>query len=329
MNAMVITNSIPEVTKPNPANLIQRAWQFNKMLTMLIIVNIGLLALGLVGLALDPRAVLNAPVWAKTTKFAISVMAYGGTLMWMLTYLKSRPRAARFIGTATGAILLAEMGMIVLQAVRGVPMHFNEATPFDQAIWRVMSITIFIFFFIDIVGAVLLLREKMPDRVLATSIRLGLGVALIGMALAFSMTAPNATQMAALQAGEKLDMMGAHNVGAMLDGQTRMLPFLGWNMDGGDLRIAHFIGLHGAQVIPLIGFLALRRNPAWLSEARRLALVWVGALGYLGLTLLAFWQALRNQSIIAPDFITVATFIGLVGAIAIAAFGIIKSAKRL
>ena len=327
---MVIANTLPSAAQSNLnlVKLFRRAWQFNKMLTLLVIANIGLLGLGLMGLALDPRLVLNAPAWAKTTKFAISIMAYGGTLMWMLTYLKSRPRAAQFIGNATGAILLAEMAMLVLQAVRGVPMHFNESTPFDTAVWRVMTVTIGVFFFVDIVGAVLLLREKIPNRVLATSIRLGLGVALIGMALAFAMTAPNPTQMTELEAGQKLSMIGAHNVGAMVDGQTRMIPFLGWNMDGGDLRIAHFIGLHAAQVIPLIGFLVLRRKESWLREGHRLALVWLGGLGYLGLTLLTFWQALRNQSIISPDFITVAALVGLVSVLMLAAIGIVSRARN-
>jgi hypothetical protein len=327
---MMIANTLPTAagSKLNLVQLFQRAWQFNKMLALLVIANLGLFVLGVIGLALDPRLVLNAPVWAKTTKFAISIMAYGGTLLWMLTYLKSRRRAARFIGTATGAILLAEMGMLVLQAVRGVPMHFNQATPFDTAVWRAMTVTIFTFFVIDIVGAVLLLREKMPNRVLATSLRLGLVVALIGMALAFVMTGPNSTQLAVLQAGQKLDMMGAHNVGAMVDGQTRMIPFLGWNMDGGDLRIAHFIGLHGAQVIPFVGFLILRRKEAWLREGHRLALVWLGALGYLGFVLLTFWQALRNQSIISPDWVTVAAFFGLVGLVMLTALGIVSRARR-
>jgi hypothetical protein len=321
---MVIANTLPSAAKPN---LFQRAWRFNKWLTLLVVVSIGLLGVGAMGLALDARTVLNAPVWAKTTKFAISVMFYGSTLLWMLTYVKSRPRAAQFIASATGLILLAELGMLVLQAVRGVPMHFNQATPFDEAVWRAMAISIFAFFAIDIVGAVLLLREKIPNRVLATSIRLGLVMALIGMALAFAMTAPTAPQLAALQAGKQIDMLGAHNVGAMVDGQTRMIPFLGWNMDGGDLRIAHFVGLHGAQVIPFIGFVLLRRKESWLRKGHRVALVWVGALGYLGLTLLAFVQAMRNQSIIAPDLITIAAFVGLVGLVMAIAAGIVARAR--
>ncbi len=315
---MVLTNGLLSNQRTTAANLLQRAWQFNKWLTLLLVVNLGLLAIGIVGLIADPRLVLNAPDWAKTVKFAISIEVYGITLLWMLTFVKQRSRAAQFVASAVGILLLGEMVMIVLQAVRGVPMHFNQSTPFDTAVWRVMTISIFVFFAIDIVGAVLLLRERMTNPVLATSIRLGLIMSLIGMSLAFAMTGPTAPQMAVLQSGGALTMMGAHNVGALVDGGTRMIPLLGWNMDGGDLRIAHFIGMHGAQVIPLVGALLLARGSRGLTERRTVALVWTAAAAWLGLTLVVFWQALRNQSIIAPDGLTLGALAAVVGATALA-----------
>ena len=324
---MVISNTTSISGEPrNIGTWAARAWRFNPMLVLLVAANLVLIVVGLIGLAADPRTVLNAPVWAKTTKFAISVAVYGGTLLWMLSHIKSRPRAAQFVANGTGAILLLEMALIVLQAVRGVPMHFNQATPFDTVVWRIMSVTISIFFVIDLIGAIVLLREKMADRVLAWSLRLGLFMALIGMALAFMMSAPTAPQMTALQTGGSIDMMGAHNVGAMVDGQTRMLPFLGWNMDGGDLRIAHFIGLHGLQIIPLLGWLLTRRTH--LRDGQRLALLSVGAAGYLGFTLLLFWQALRNQSIVAPDGLTVLALAGLVAGVAVASAVVARVSRR-
>jgi hypothetical protein len=51
----------------------------------------------------------------------------------------------------------------------------------------------------------------------------------------------------------------------------------------------------------------------------RLALVWTAALGYLGLVALLTWQALRGQSIIAPDALTIAGFVTLVGVALLAA----------
>lgn len=292
-------------------SLLTRAWRFSPLLTLVIGLHAALILVGTAGLALDSRSILGAPLWAKTTKFAVSVTLYSASLLWMLTQLKSRPRLARFIATGSGLMLLIEIGVITLQNIgRAVPAHYNVATPFDMAMWNIMAIGIVIFWVLNVIAAVFLLREQMPNRVLATAVRFSFFIAIIGMAVAFTMSSPNATQMAALQNGQNLALYGGHNVNALVDGQTRMIPFLGWNMDGGDLRIAHFVGLHAVQVLPLLAWWLLRRGN--LRERSQVALIRVAGAAYLGLTLLTLWQALRNQSIIAPDALTLGAFGALV-----------------
>ncbi len=297
---------------PN-TSFIRNAWQFSPMLVLMTGANVLFFALALAGLLADPRLVLNSPTWAKTLKFSISVFIYSTTLLWMLSFVKSRPRAAKVVAFASGAILLMEMALIVLQAARGVAMHYNQSTPFDTVVWRVMSVTIFVLYAFDIVGAVLIVRERFANPVLGLGVKLGIVMAMIGLGLGGLMTGPTPAQLAVLQSGGQIDFMGAHNVGVLVDGQTRMLPVLGWNMDGGDLRIPHFIGIHGAQFIPFVAAIALALGARGLGTNRQRALVWVGAVFYAGLTALVTWQALRNESIVAPGTQTLIAAVGLIG----------------
>jgi len=95
-------------------------------------------------------------------------------------------------------------------------------------------------------------------------------------------------------------------------------------MEGGDLRPAHFIGLHALQILPLLG-VAINRTGRTLSTRKRTRLVWTGGLAYLGLTVIVAWQALRAQPLIAPDGLTLAALGGLFVAAAVSTWFIIKN----
>ena len=125
------------------------------------------------------------------------------------------------------------------------------------------------------------------------------------------MAVPNSQQLANAHATGRLPIAGAHTVGAPDGG--RGLPVTGWSVDHGDLRIAHFVGMHGLQVLPLLAWwIARRRVPP--SERTQRNLIFVAATSYLALFGLILWQAFRAQSIAQPDGLTLESFaVWLVG----------------
>lgn len=310
----------------NPPALLRKAWAFNPTLTFLLAAMVITSVLGLIGMAVDPRTVLNAPTWAKTTKFSISVVLYSATLLWMLTFIHGRPRLVNFLGTSVGGILMFEMAAIILQGARAQVMHFNVATPFDATLWSLMTVTIFGLYFINLIGAGVLLFTRIADPALAWGLRLGFLVMVIGLTQGFLMPGPNDDQLARLQAGEKVDLIGAHTVGAPDGGPG--LPLLGWSTTHGDLRIGHFVGLHGMQAIPVLGFLISRRREKWLKDGHRKLLVAIGAAGYTGLVALVTWQALRGQPLLSPDALTLGALTTIILVTLLAWAGVITLARR-
>jgi len=296
-------------------NLLIQMWTVHRGMTLFFYANIIMLLIALIGMTFDSREVLGQSTWAKTMKFSVSMLAYATTLIWLSTFVTKGRRWFNRAITATAALLMLEMVVIIVQAVRGEAMHFNVSTPLNAALWSTMTIAIFIFFGVTIAGFILILRQKLVDRALMHSIRWGFSIMLLGLALGFLMPGPKPDQVAIFEAGGQPEMIGAHTVGAPDGGPG--LPIAGWSTEHGDLRIAHFVGLHGLQVIPLFGwwlFTRSRRRDNWLTSKQRLQLVWTGALTYLSIVLLVTWQALRGQSIVAPDGLTIGLFAAIIAA---------------
>ncbi|MGW0860999.1 hypothetical protein [Streptomyces sp. NPDC002611] len=260
-----------------------------------------------VGVLVDDRILVGAPIWAKPFKFAVSFVAYCLSLAWMLSLLPRGRRVAWWAGTVVALASLVEMVIIVGQVVRGKRSHFNQATPFDEALFSAMGATVVILWAGTLVVAVLLLRARIADRASAWAVRCGILLALTGAAVGFLMTRPAPGQRRGVS-----EVVGAHSVGVPDGGPS--MPLTGWSTTGGDLRIPHFFGMHALQLLPLLvillGLLAPRF--ARLSDDRvRLRLVLLASGTYAAVFALLLWQALRGQPLTGPDAAT----LGAAGAI--------------
>jgi hypothetical protein len=289
----------------NPSKtLLHRAWATNRPLTILGEVMILVFLAALVGVLFDHRVITGAPAWLKPAKFAISVSVYCFTFVWLLGFVESRPRLARLATHVTVVSFIIEMTVILTQAARGTTSHFNLTTPLNTFLWLTMGAFILVVWMMNLLLAILLVFERTPDRPFAWSLRLGLLISLVGMGAAFLMVRPTPEQRAAMTAGRGPRIVGAHTVGPADGGPG--LPIVGWSTVGGDLRVAHFFGIHAMQVLPFFGWYIARRRNAFthFKEIHRLALISTIGFTYLGLVLLLVWQALREQSVIHPDVYT-------------------------
>ena len=197
-------------------------------------------------------------------KFLSSIAIFLATIAWFTSEF-SHPADGPGPGSSapSSSTMVIEIVCIAGQAARGTTSHFNQSSVFDALIFAVMGLAITVN---TIAAAAMLwfLRREIS----AGAHRLSVGAAarpalfVVGSLLGFVIVANN-----------------GHTVPGPDGGLG--LPFLNWSIDRGDLRVAHFVGLHALQVLPLLGFLLDQTHRAWarLSTVSGVALVWSAVMG--------------------------------------------------
>ncbi len=195
----------------------------------------------------DARLILGINPWIKPMKFFTSITIFLWTVAWFMPETTSSKGRA-IVRWVIGPAMIIEMIGIVTQAARGTTSHFNVATPFDATIFGMMGVTILANTIAMVAFLAIIRRDTPPRRAgYIAGIRLGVVIFLLASA-----------------EGALIVSNNAHTVGAPDGGPG--LPFLNWSTTHGDLRIAHFFGMHAMQALPLLGFLLDKSLPA---EARR------------------------------------------------------------
>ena len=184
----------------------------------------------------DDMQILGINRWIKPMKFFFSIGIVVWSMGWLMHYLQYK-RAVKISSWLITISLFIETFVITLQSARGERSHFNVDLPLNAMLFSIMGIFILLFTFTAIYIAVLFFRQKqfsIPGPYLM-GIRLGLLVFIF-------FTSEGGMMVARL----------AHTIGGPDGGPG--LPLVNWSTRYGDLRIAHFFGMHALQVIPLFGY---------------------------------------------------------------------------
>ena len=178
--------------------------------------------------------------WYKPMKFALSTAILSWSMGWYTGYL-AKGSDIDIFNWLIVITLTFEVAYIALQASRGEASHYNLSTSGYSAMFSMMALAASVATLaVGYIGCKFFIAppSNLPDYYL-WSIRLGIMLFVIFSFEGFAM-------------GSRL----SHTVGGT-DG-SRGLPFLNWSYFFGDLRVAHFIGMHALQILPLLAWYLIK-----------------------------------------------------------------------
>jgi hypothetical protein len=182
----------------------------------------------------DHRQLMGINLWIKPGKFAISIAIYCLTWPLLLQYLPFGRVKKRFINLTVFAMIF-EMLAIGSQAARGQLSHFNITGLYNAILFSLMGIVIVSQTLFALYVGCLFFKVKPVQISLAMLWAIRLGILMAGF---FAME------------GGLMASHLAHTVGGADGGAG--IPIFNWSRLHGDLRIAHFAGLHALQLVPLV-----------------------------------------------------------------------------
>ncbi len=235
---------------------------------------LALLAVCAVGSFVDERTLNGVSVWSKPFKFSLSLAVYFATLAWFAPLLPNGYFQARKGLALTWIPIVCaafEMTYIIAQASRGEASHFNLTTPFYITMYSLMGAGAVSLVAVCLWLGVVILRKHGARNPYALAVGLGL---IARFVLGGGVGGYLSSQMGHWVGGTHSDANGVWLVH--------------WSRDGGDLRVAHFFGMHAMQVLPVIGAAASR----WFSRRNGVVLVGAATLVYVLATTFTFVQAI-------------------------------------
>lgn len=255
-------------------NLIKEIYVRNRLLATAGTINLMAAVLMTLYAFVNTTEVLGINSMIKPIKFTISFWVYSWTLAYLLFYLNDQKRVRNF-SILSVIVMTYENLVIVIQAFRGKLSHFNQTELIGTILYNFMGLLIVIVTIATLIIAIRFIRQKTYaiNPTFALSIKIGLIFFVI-----FSFM------------GGYMSAINSHNVGGQI-GEAG-LPLLNWSTIFGDLRVAHFFGLHSLQLIPLFGyFISKNQN----NETKTKRLIWLFSILYFAFVCFTLWQALKGM----------------------------------
>lgn len=232
-------------------------------------------------MSLDARLFQGDSIWLKPLKFHAALSIYLITLAYCARFLPATMRASRgwriYVGVVATAII-AEVAWIGGAAALGTASHFNISSPLWTALYALMGASAVTLTSASLVMGLSIWRN--PATGLTPAVQLSVA---LGLVLTFVLT---------LVVAGTMSSGTGHFVGVPTTGA--ILPILGWSREVGDLRAPHFFATHALHGVPAVGLLASRLLP----DASARIVVWAAGLGYAGLVMAMFVQALMGLPLI-------------------------------
>jgi hypothetical protein len=207
----------------------------------------------------------------KPLKFSISIWIYLWTIGLFTGWIHNK-KLVRYFSLFTVFTMVYEQLVITVQAFRGTLSHFNEDTLFEMILFNLMGVFITLFTLYNLRLASSL--KKQTDN-----LNPALKTAVINSIIIF---------VIASFIGGVMGAINSHQIGGEMgeDG----LAFVNWSRKYGDLRIAHFIGIHALQIIPLAAFAMIKLK---LKNAR--PIVNMVTVSYFAVTIYLMVRALMAK----------------------------------
>lgn len=176
--------------------------------------------------------------WRKPSTFGFSFGLATITLGWIATQVRLPRRPAWIAAIVLCLSTTYEVAWVVVQHARGVPSHFNDATPLDERLFELGAVAIVLTILVIVALTVVAFARPATGAPMALAIRSGLLALLVAQATGLWMV--------------------MHGLAARDSGVSMLSDSLTTYGAAGAMKVAHAVPMHAIQlfcgVAWLLGF---------------------------------------------------------------------------